>query len=107
MSRGKLDHSAYQPVKVKTHQTELILASNQVMIRKNGIAFLSATALPVWAEVSVDLRPPQGERLVCRNGVVVDCAGNRHSGYVVSVMFMGLSRQAQQQLDCLARPQSL
>jgi hypothetical protein len=34
--------------------------------------------------------------------VVVACHGNRHTGYVVSMVLMNLSRQAQQRLDTLA-----
>jgi hypothetical protein len=35
-------------------------------------------------------------------GVVVSCAGNRHSGYQVSLVFTGVSKQAQARLNTLA-----
>ena len=43
------------------------------------------------------------KKCVIGNGVVVDCTGNRHSGYVVSVLFLNLARQAQERLTSLAR----
>jgi hypothetical protein len=34
--------------------------------------------------------------------VVVDCSGNRHVGYTVSLLFLNLSRQSQERLSALA-----
>lgn len=43
----------------------------------------------------------ENRRVTCR-GVVVACEGNRHSGYQVSLLFLGLTPQAQQRLESLA-----
>jgi hypothetical protein len=53
--------------------------------------------------VTVELRSPADSRPVRGIGVVVDCAGNRHSGYVVSLLFMNLTRQSQERLVQLAQ----
>jgi hypothetical protein len=44
--------------------------------------------------------PPEGK--VNCTGVVVACTGNRHLGYNVSVLFTGMSKQAQARLNALA-----
>lgn len=103
MSTSKLDRSgAFQAVTVHTQQTKLVLASGQVAIRKNGIEFFSPHAIPEWTEVTVDLRSPGDSGPVRGHGVVVDCAGNRHAGYIVSLVFMNLTRQSQERLSQLA-----
>lgn len=103
MSAGKLDRSgAFTPVTVHSHTKKLTLGSGQVAIRKNGIEFLSPDPIPAWTELTVDLRPPGSTKAVRGSGVVVDCAGNRHSGYVVSLVFMNLSSDSQLQLSQLA-----
>jgi hypothetical protein len=35
-------------------------------------------------------------------GVVISCAGNRHNGYVISMVFTSLSKQSQTRLNLLA-----
>jgi hypothetical protein len=80
----------------------LQLPADQVAIRKSGIEFLSPDAIPLWTEVTVDLRSPLEPRPVRGSGVVVDCSGNQRSGYVVSLMLMNLTPQAQERLSQLA-----
>jgi hypothetical protein len=36
------------------------------------------------------------------NGVVIACTGSKHAGYHVSMIFTGLSRQAQARLNQMA-----
>ena len=45
--------------------------------------------------------PLDPRKLNC-TGIVVACPGNRHSGYLVSMVFMNLTRQEQARLDLLA-----
>ncbi len=100
MSTSKVDHSgAFHPVTVRTQETLLRLSPQEVLIRKNGVAFLSANPVPVWTEVTLDMRTEPDARPVRGTGVVVDCTGNRHAGYVVSLVFMNLTRQSQQNLS--------
>ena len=103
MSTSKLDTSgAFQPVTVHVQHTRLNVPASGVRIRKNGIEFRISAAIPTWTEMSVDLESPgNGKRLRCR-GVVVACVGNRHTGYLVSMVFMKLSRQSQEHLNLLA-----
>jgi hypothetical protein len=104
MSSGKFDSSgAFHPVRVQAQGQELVLPAGQVVVRKNGIEFLSAKPIPEWKEVVIDLRAPGTGARIQGTGVVVDCTGNRHTGYVVSVMFMDLTQESRQQLGLLAR----
>jgi hypothetical protein len=81
-----------------TKPTLLNLAADQVFFRKNGIEFRSGSSIPVWTEMTVDLKARKGENLTC-NGVVVSCSGNRHTGFQIAMVFTGMSPQHQQQLN--------
>jgi hypothetical protein len=52
--------------------------------------------------MTVTLLSPGDTAKVHCTGVVVACDGNRHTGYAVSMLFMNLSRQAQERLSFLA-----
>ncbi len=45
--------------------------------------------------------PADGAKVHC-NGVVIACTGNRHTGYHVSMVFTGLSKQAEARLGAMA-----
>ncbi|HNQ88977.1 MAG TPA: hypothetical protein PKM73_10220 [Verrucomicrobiota bacterium] len=105
MSTSKLDGSTpFRAFSGSDSRTAFKLQADQVAFRHNGIEFLSPNPIPLWTEVNVDLRSPLEPQPVRGSGVVVDCAGNRHTGYVVSLVFMGLTRQSQARLSQLARP---
>jgi hypothetical protein len=102
MSTSKLDTSGiFQPLSLKENRTQVSLSANNVCIRKNGIEFRTENALPLWTEMTIDVVCGSGKKIHC-HGVVVSCNGNRHSGYIVSMVLMKLSRQAQERLDTLA-----
>jgi hypothetical protein len=82
-------------------QTRLSLSAGAVRVRKSGIEFKTANPIPAWTEMSVDLQYHAAKKVHC-NGVVVACEGNRHSGYLVSLLFIKLSRQSQALLTTLA-----
>lgn len=103
MSTSKLDTSGvFHPITVHSQTRQLTLSGNQMAVRKNGLEFLSTSPIPVWTELTADLRSGPAGRPLRGTGVVVDCTGNRHTGYVVSLMFMNLSRHAQERLTELA-----
>jgi hypothetical protein len=52
--------------------------------------------------MTVALACPRGGNVHC-TGVVVNCSGNKHLGYRVSMLFTSLTKQAQAQLDVMAR----
>lgn len=82
--------------------TTLNLPARAVTIRKNGIEFLSARPLAPWTEVTLAIESPsEGRKVTCR-GVVVACDGNRHAGFQVALLFVGLTPQLQQRLESLA-----
>ena len=85
-------------------QTRLSLSPESVKIRPNGVEFRTDKPIAQWTEMTVDLRAAEGEK-VHGNGVVVECNGNRHTGYHVSILFMNLSKKAQDKLDWWALSQ--
>lgn len=103
MSTSQLDISgAFQPITVQTSSTQLSLPAHTVRISKNGVEFLSAKPIPTWTEMTVDLHSARDAKKVRATGIVIECNGNRHSGYSVSMIFMNLSRQSQERLSQLA-----
>ncbi len=103
MSARKIESStlAQPSVTLRAQTTCLDLPANSVRIRKNGIEFRSETTIPVWTEMTVALQAVTDSRKVNFTGVVVACTGNRHAGYVVSLLFTNVSRQAQARLHSM------
>jgi len=87
---------------VAAPQTQLSLPRESVVIHKNGIEFHSPAHWPVWTEMTVTLESSLGEGRVNCSGVVIGCTGNKHAGYEVSLVFTGLSKQAEARLSSLA-----
>ena len=86
---------------VEARETRLSLSPDSVIIHRNGIEFRSATPFSEWAEMTLTLQTPgDGGRLHC-TGVVIACTGNKHTGYHVSMVFTGLSKQAQARLSTM------
>ena len=52
--------------------------------------------------MTVELESPLDTLRIQAHGVVVDCAGSWHEGFVVSMVFTQLSPQSQARLDTLA-----
>ncbi|MEY2430047.1 MAG: hypothetical protein QOJ40_2932 [Verrucomicrobiota bacterium] len=103
MSARKIDNSlSLQNVTVEARQTRLTLSSNSVILHKNGIEFRSTTGFSPWTEMTLTLQSPRDDSKVNCNGVVISCTGNKHTGYHVSMVFTGLSKQAQARLSQLA-----
>ena len=82
-------------------QTRLDLPAGAVRVRKNGIEFRTENAIPVWTEMTVAMQTPASSKKVNFAGVVVACSGNRLTGYMVSLLFTSVSKQAQAQLSSL------
>ena len=78
-----------------------MLSPDAVSIHKSGIEFFSQTAFPQWVEMTVTLKSPQDGATVNCSGVVVDCVGNKHSGYHVSMVFTSMSKQAEARLQTM------
>jgi len=105
MSAKKLtDVNSFQPaVSLASRDVKLELSADTVSIHKNGIEFRSPAPINEWSEMTVALQSPQdGSRISC-HGVIVACAGNKHTGYHVSMVFTELTRQAQARLNTMAR----
>jgi len=91
-----------QPVTLEARQTRLELSTDTVSVHKNGIEFRSPTPFAPWTEMTVALSCPREGKLHC-TGVVVNCSGNKHLGYRVSMLFTSLTKQAEAQLKVMAR----
>ena len=107
MSARKVQSAvSLQHLTVEARQTRLFLSPDSVIIHKNGIEFRSAKPFSEWAEMTLTLQPPgDGGRLHC-TGVVIACTGNKHTGYHVSMVLTGLSKQAQARLSTMAYAQA-
>src|SRR6266496_4374715 len=88
-----------QQVTVEARQTRLSLSPDSVIIHKNGIEFRSTSAFSPWTEMTLTLQSGPGGGKVHCNGVVISCTGSKHTGYHVSLVFTGLSKQAQARLN--------
>jgi hypothetical protein len=94
--------SFQKPITVEGRQSRLELSAESVAIHKSGIEFRSPTPFNPWTEMTVALQSPRdGSRVQC-SGVVIACSGNKHAGYQVSLVFTGMSRQAQSRLTLMA-----
>lgn len=96
---GSLRHD--DGVTFVARQTRLTLPQEAVVIHRGGIEFRSEVSFPKWVEMTVSLQASDGGKLNC-SGVVIDCRGNRHTGYQVSMVFTGLTEQAALKLNKLA-----
>lgn len=105
MSARKIGSAAvFEPVTVQARQTRLTLSPENVRIHRNGVEFRSASPISAWTEMTVTLQSTKDAGKVHCTGVVVACNGNRHNGYVVSMVFTSLSKQSQARLNLLALP---
>lgn len=82
-------------------QAHLALSHDAVDIHKSGIEFRSPTPFTAWTEMTVELQAPDNGKVHC-TGVVIACSGNKLTGYHVSMVFTGMSRQAQARLTTMA-----
>jgi hypothetical protein len=96
---GNLHH-----VTVQARQTRLVLSPDAVIFHKNGIEFRSASQFAPWTEMLLTLQSPGDHCKVHCSGVVIACKGTRHAGYHVSMVFPGLSKQAEARLSAMAFP---
>lgn len=105
MSARKIGNegSQEQSVIVEARKTRLTLAPGAVSLHKGGIEFRSETPFAPWVEMTVALQSPNdGARVNC-TGVVVDCQGNKHLGYYISMVFTSMSKQAEARLNTLVQ----
>lgn len=106
MSAGRIDRSrSPRETPLTTAQapsSELSLPAHAVTIRKNGIEFQSAKPLTPWTEMTLAIESSHEQRRVTCRGVVVACDGDRHKGYHISLLFVGLTPQVQQRLESLS-----
>jgi hypothetical protein len=105
MSAKKLSNtSSFQSsVSVTSRDAKLELSTDTVSIHKNGIEFRSPKSFNEWSEMTVALvSPGDGSRISC-HGVIVACAGNKHTGYHISMVFTGVSSETAKQLGTMAR----
>jgi hypothetical protein len=103
MSARKIVSGTFQQqVTVEARQARLTLSPGSVIIHKNGIEFRSATAFSTWTEMTLTLQSPADNGKVNCTGVVISCTGNKHAGYHVSMVFTGLTKQAQARLSLMA-----
>lgn len=107
MKTTKLDRSGVfdEPVKLANSEMELSLPAHTVHLRNNGIEFLSENEVPLWTELTIELQSPTQSCNIKCTGIVVGASGNKHNGYVISIIFMGITPDAQERLSQLVQTQ--
>lgn len=104
MTTSKVDKSGVLgPAPTGSSETRLLLPANRVAFRANGIEFLSSQPVDQWKELTVELLSSIDNQPLRGTGVVVDCTGNRHSGYVISLMFLSIAPESRRRLEQLSR----
>jgi hypothetical protein len=102
MSARKItNHGNSEQLTVNSRKARLTLSPDAVSIHKGGIEFRSETSFPIWVEMTVTLQSPNDGATVNCTGVVVGCSGNKHAGYQVSMVFTGMTKQAEAQLNTI------
>jgi hypothetical protein len=94
---GSLHH-----VTVQARQTRLTLSPDAVVFHKHGLEFRSDSPFSAWTEMTLTLQSPGDNGKIHCNGVVISCTGNKHTGYHVSMVLTGLSRQAEARLSAMS-----
>jgi hypothetical protein len=104
MSASKFGASnAFKPFTVESGELQVSLPASAVHIHKNGIEFRAGQPIPIWNEMTVSLVSPGDPKRLKFNGVVVACSGNKHGGYVISMVFTSVSRSSQERLANMAQ----
>lgn len=99
MTTSKVDTSGvFDDAAACSSEARFLLPTHLVAFRKSGIEFLSNLPVPLWKEVTVELQSPMESQPLSATGVVVDCTGNRHSGYVVSLIFLQMTPGSERRL---------
>lgn len=81
----------------------LVLSQSELVFRNNGLEFLSERPLALWSEVQVAIHSPSAAEPVRGSGVVVDCSGSRHTGYVIALLLLDLPATARRSWERLRR----
>jgi hypothetical protein len=90
-----------QAVTVEARQASMTLSPEAVSIHRGGIEFRSEQSFPRWVEMTVTIKSPHDGATVNCTGVVVDCTGNKHAGYHISMVFTSMSKQAELKLNSI------
>ena len=101
MSARKISTNEPQPVSIECRKVHLSFSENSVEIHKSGIEFQSHSPISPWTEMTVTIESKDDGRIDC-SGVVISCAGNKHAGYHISMVFTGMTRQEQLRLGVMA-----
>ena len=94
-------NTASNQITLQGREKSLALPPESIVIHRGGIEFRSPSPFTSWTEMTLTLQTPDGEQVQC-SGVVVSCTGNKHIGYHVSMVFTGLSEQAEARLADMA-----
>jgi hypothetical protein len=94
-------------VTVEARQASMTLAPEAVSLHRGGIEFRSEKSFPRWVEMTVSIQSPHDGTKVNCTGVVVDCTGNKHAGYHVSMVFTSLSKLAESRLSTIMYSRTL
>lgn len=96
-----------QHLTVEARQARLTLSPEAVSLHRGGIEFRSEKSFPRWIEMTVTIQSPHDGATVNCSGVVVDCTGNKHAGYHISMVFTSMSKAAESRLNTIMYSRAL
>ncbi len=102
MSAKKIDGIDGFSLSSQPTQASLTLSATSVRVHRNGLEFHTDKPMTVWKEIAIALESPLTIKKIQCTGVVVACAGNRHAGYNVSMLFTHISKHSQELLSFLS-----
>jgi len=71
------------------------LTKGTYKVRSSGLEFFSEKELELYTELSLSVEHPETHKVVNFSGIVINCAGNRHEGFLVSLVFTNITQEAQ------------
>ena len=77
----------------------LNLSAGSYQVRKNGIEFQTGKPISEWTEMTLEMEQAGSPRKVIFSCVVVSCVGSPREGYTITMIFTGVTPQAQTQID--------
>ena len=92
------------PLNVQSPETTLSLGAGEYNLWQSGIEFHSSKPLNLWSEMAVEVTTVADNKKISTNGIVVECRGNRHTGYACTLAFMNLTKQAQTEINQIVQP---
>lgn len=72
-----------------------LLKPGTFQVREAGLEFWSEKELEIYTELHLQVESPEDGSALQFSGVVVDCSGNKHCGFRVSLLYTSINPSTQ------------